>query len=69
MTHWFPAVRFDDIDDEDVVRFDHAGKTTGDLPREDRGRPRLHRRLSTPWHTATECAIRERNCISLSGTK
>jgi 3-phenylpropionate/trans-cinnamate dioxygenase ferredoxin component len=27
MSTWINAVAFDDIDDEDVVRFDHAGKT------------------------------------------
>ena len=27
MTHWTPVCAFDDIDDEDVMRFDHAGKT------------------------------------------
>lgn len=27
MTQWIPAVDFDDIDDEDVVRFDHGGRT------------------------------------------
>jgi 3-phenylpropionate/trans-cinnamate dioxygenase ferredoxin component len=27
MSEWIPTVKFDDIDDEDVVRFDHAGKT------------------------------------------
>lgn len=27
MPQWIPTVDFDDIDDEDVVRFDHGGKT------------------------------------------
>ena len=27
MSQWIPTVDFDSIDDEDVVRFDHAGKT------------------------------------------
>ena len=27
MPQWIPTVDFDAIDDEDVVRFDHAGKT------------------------------------------
>jgi 3-phenylpropionate/trans-cinnamate dioxygenase ferredoxin component len=27
MSQWIPTVAFDAIDDEDVVRFDHAGKT------------------------------------------
>ena len=27
MPQWTPTVDFDDIDDEDVVRFDHGGKT------------------------------------------
>jgi 3-phenylpropionate/trans-cinnamate dioxygenase ferredoxin subunit len=27
MPQWIPTVNFDDIDDEDVVRFDHGGKT------------------------------------------
>ncbi len=27
MSQWIETVAFDDIDDEDVVRFDHAGKT------------------------------------------
>ncbi|MCO8591058.1 non-heme iron oxygenase ferredoxin subunit [Burkholderia multivorans] len=27
MTQWIDAVGFDDIDDEDVVRFDHDGRT------------------------------------------
>jgi 3-phenylpropionate/trans-cinnamate dioxygenase ferredoxin component len=27
MFEWIPTVDFDDIDDEDVVRFDHGGKT------------------------------------------
>ena len=27
MATWINTVAFDDIDDEDVVRFDHAGKT------------------------------------------
>ena len=27
MSEWISAVAFDDIDDEDVVRFDHAGRT------------------------------------------
>lgn len=27
MSQWIPTVAFDDIDDEDVVRFDQGGKT------------------------------------------
>ena len=27
MSQWIPTVPFDSIDDEDVVRFDHGGKT------------------------------------------
>jgi 3-phenylpropionate/trans-cinnamate dioxygenase ferredoxin subunit len=27
MSEWTPVCAFDDIDDEDVIRFDHAGKT------------------------------------------
>ena len=27
MSQWVPALPFDDIDDEDVARFDHAGRT------------------------------------------
>ncbi len=27
MTQWIDAAAFDDIEDEDVVRFDHAGRT------------------------------------------
>ena len=27
MTAWTPTLRYDAIDDEDVARFDHAGKT------------------------------------------
>ena len=27
MTQWIDTVAFDDIDEEDVVRFDHAGRT------------------------------------------
>ena len=27
MSQWIPTVDFDDIDDEDVVRFDYGGKT------------------------------------------
>lgn len=27
MTDWIDVCAFDDIDDEDVLRFDHAGKT------------------------------------------
>ena len=27
MTQWIDATAFDEIDDEDVVRFDHAGRT------------------------------------------
>jgi 3-phenylpropionate/trans-cinnamate dioxygenase ferredoxin component len=27
MSQWIPTVAFDAIDDEDVVRFDHGGKT------------------------------------------
>jgi 3-phenylpropionate/trans-cinnamate dioxygenase ferredoxin component len=27
VSQWIPTVAFDAIDDEDVVRFDHAGKT------------------------------------------
>jgi 3-phenylpropionate/trans-cinnamate dioxygenase ferredoxin component len=27
MSQWIQTVAFDDIDDEDVVRFDHGGKT------------------------------------------
>jgi 3-phenylpropionate/trans-cinnamate dioxygenase ferredoxin subunit len=27
MPQWIPTVEFDAIDDEDVVRFDHGGKT------------------------------------------
>jgi len=27
MSQWIPACAFDDIDDEDVIRFDHSGHT------------------------------------------
>jgi 3-phenylpropionate/trans-cinnamate dioxygenase ferredoxin subunit len=27
MTQWIDAIAFDDIDEEDVMRFDHAGQT------------------------------------------
>ena len=27
MPQWIPTVDFDDIDEEDVARFDHGGKT------------------------------------------
>jgi len=27
MSHWLPTVAFDAIDEEDLVRFDHQGKT------------------------------------------
>ena len=27
MTHWIAACGVDDIDDEDLIRFDHGGKT------------------------------------------
>ncbi|MEY8690073.1 MAG: MocE family 2Fe-2S type ferredoxin [Leptothrix sp. (in: b-proteobacteria)] len=36
MSTWIPTVSFDAIDDEDVTRFDHAGKTYAIYRVEDR---------------------------------
>jgi 3-phenylpropionate/trans-cinnamate dioxygenase ferredoxin component len=36
MSEWITAVDFDDIDNEDVVRFDHGGKTFAIYRVEDR---------------------------------